>query len=89
VSVLEGESIGRRTVDLENLLYIEDSSSLSAPPVAEGPILFEKTKLLANSSQMLGPLRFALDGLATDSECQEMIDLELVCVRNHDFLLDL
>ena len=71
--------IGHRTVDANDMIDIVDESSVSRPPVAEGPILFSSS-LLANSTQMGGPLRFAVDGFANEKECQLLIDLELASV---------
>nr|CAB3264616.1 leprecan protein [Phallusia mammillata] len=76
ISDLLHKPIGHHTIDSNKILTISDGQSL-VQPLAEGPILYDYVTLLANSTQMLGPTRFALDGLASNNECQELIDLEL------------
>lgn len=78
ISHLRDTHIGYSTVDSKYLIDISDSSSVGSPPIPEGPVLSDSFKLLANSSQMAGPLRFALDNFTTAEDCKKLIDLELV-----------
>nr|XP_026691137.1 leprecan protein isoform X3 [Ciona intestinalis] len=69
--------IGHEVIDSNSIISIIDSTSLPQPPTPEGPLLHNKVVMLSNSTQMAGPLRFAVDGFASEQQCQDLIDLEL------------
>lgn len=77
--IINSETIGRRVIDSPNKIVIVDALSLSQAPIAEGPLPTYPTSvsLLANSTQLGGPNRFAVEGLMDGGECQSLIDLEL------------
>ena len=67
--------MGRKVIDAPDKITIDNR--MPQPPVAEGRVPEDWT-LLANSSQMGGPYRMAMDGLLDGGQCQTLIDLELV-----------
>uniref|UniRef100_H2ZBI6 procollagen-proline 3-dioxygenase n=1 Tax=Ciona savignyi TaxID=51511 RepID=H2ZBI6_CIOSA len=54
-----------------------DPSSLSEPAVAEGPLLHSEVTMLSNSTQMGGPLRFAVDHFANEQQCRDLTEFAL------------
>ena len=78
ISPLQDKPIGRQTIDSSYIVTIPETSDERQSSIAEGPLLFENTVMLANSTQMVGPERFAIDGMATENECKDLIDLQLV-----------
>ncbi|CAK8690499.1 unnamed protein product [Clavelina lepadiformis] len=77
ISPLQDKPIGRQTIDSSYIVTIPETSDERQSSIAEGPLLFENTVMLANSTQMVGPERFAIDGMATENECKDLIDLQL------------
>ena len=68
-------NVGRKVIDAPDKITIDDATPQQ--PTAEGRVP-EGWTLLANSSQMGGPYRMAMDGLLDGGQCQTLIDLELV-----------
>ncbi|XP_039250606.2 prolyl 3-hydroxylase 2-like [Styela clava] len=75
VSGITLSNLGRQTVDSKYIVTVEKRSKEA--PLPEGPIIYEGTTLLANSTQLKGRERFAVDNMASEKECISLIDLEL------------
>lgn len=71
--MIDSEShIGYKVVDSKYVVTIPNGEE--GDPFAEGPLMFKGATLLANSSMLKGSKRFAIDGLASESQCQDLID---------------
>jgi len=71
---ITSSTVGRKVIDAPDKITIDNATPQR--PTAEGRVP-EGWTLLANSSQMGGPHRMAMDGLLDDGQCQTLIDLEL------------
>lgn len=71
--VIDSEThIGYKVVDSKYIVSI--SNKTEEEPSSEGPLMFKGISLLANSSMLKGSKRFAIDGLANEIQCQDLID---------------
>lgn len=71
--LIDSEShIGYKVVDSKYIVTISDKAE--EDPLSEGPLMFKGISLLANSSILKGGKRFAVDGLANELQCQDLIN---------------
>ena len=70
--------IGSRAVDSKNIVTVIDESSLPTKAVGKGALVRDHFNWLADSNQLKGETRFAVDGFMTAEQCRSLMDLELV-----------